>query len=182
MLQIFKIICSLSLLVLTLLDLSGCASGKDVSVSSAPSPVTDEINALYLQRLNDNPNPESPPSKTKDSQAKTDPRNSFSKSQSNSQSEELSPIRTQAINADKVMQVELAANLWTRIRMGFSMPDLESELVSDRQSWYVSKSEYLLRMTQRSEKYLYYIVEELERRHMPTELALLPFIQMAWYY
>src|ERR1700731_763473 len=35
-------------------------------------------------------------------------------------------------------------------------------------------------MTERSQKYLYYIVEELESRHMPTELALLPFIESAY--
>ena len=35
-------------------------------------------------------------------------------------------------------------------------------------------------MTDRSRKYLFHIVEELERRNMPTELALLPFIESAF--
>jgi membrane-bound lytic murein transglycosylase D len=38
----------------------------------------------------------------------------------------------------------------------------------------------MLRMTERSRKYLFHIVEELERRNMPTETALLPFIESAF--
>jgi membrane-bound lytic murein transglycosylase D len=40
--------------------------------------------------------------------------------------------------------------------------------------------DYIQRMTERSSKYLFHIVEELERRNMPTELALLPFIESAF--
>jgi membrane-bound lytic murein transglycosylase D len=60
------------------------------------------------------------------------------------------------------------------------MTDLDSELVQDRALWYAAKPEYIVRMTQRSRKYLFHIVEELERRNMPTELALLPFIESAF--
>ena len=54
------------------------------------------------------------------------------------------------------------------------MPDLQHELVRDREQWYASRPDYMQRMTERSSKYLFHIVEELERRGMPTELALLP--------
>jgi membrane-bound lytic murein transglycosylase D len=60
------------------------------------------------------------------------------------------------------------------------MPNLESDLVVDREQWYASRPDYLLRMTERSRKYMFYIVEELESRNMPTELALLPFIESAF--
>ncbi|MDB5891878.1 MAG: LysM peptidoglycan-binding protein [Polaromonas sp.] len=70
--------------------------------------------------------------------------------------------------------------LWERIRMGFAMPDLQSELVTDREQWYASRPDYIQRMTERSSKYLFHIVEELERRQMPTELALLPYIESAF--
>jgi membrane-bound lytic murein transglycosylase D len=60
------------------------------------------------------------------------------------------------------------------------MPNLEGNLVQDREQWYASKPDYILRMTERSRKYLFYIVEELETRRMPTELALLPFIESAF--
>ena len=71
-------------------------------------------------------------------------------------------------------------DLWARIRSGFKMPDLKSPLVDDRQTWYATRPEYIERMTARSSRYLYFIVEELERRGMPTELALLPFVESAF--
>ena len=56
-----------------------------------------------------------------------------------------------------------------------------------RATWCASRSsgtprrpDYIQRMTERSRKYLFHIVEELERRNMPTELALLPFIESAF--
>jgi membrane-bound lytic murein transglycosylase D len=72
------------------------------------------------------------------------------------------------------------ADLWARIRGGFAIPDLESDLVRDREQWYSSRNDYIARMVERSRKYLYYIVDEIERRKMPTELALLPFIESAF--
>lgn len=52
------------------------------------------------------------------------------------------------------------------------MPDLDSDLVRDREQWYATRPDYIFRMTERSKKYLFHIVEELELRNMPTELAL----------
>ena len=72
------------------------------------------------------------------------------------------------------------ADLWSRIRHGFAIPDLDTDLAQDRTQWYAQRPEYVERMIQRSEKYLFHIVEELERRHMPTELALLPFVESAY--
>lgn len=72
------------------------------------------------------------------------------------------------------------SDLWARIRRGFQMPDLQSDLVDMQASWYAQRPDYVQRMTERSQKYLYHIVEELESRHMPTELALLPFIESAY--
>jgi membrane-bound lytic murein transglycosylase D len=80
----------------------------------------------------------------------------------------------------QVAPAEPPKELWDRIRRGFAMPDLQGELVTDREQWYASRPEYIQRMTGRSSKYLFHIVEELERRQMPTELALLPFIESAF--
>ncbi len=79
-----------------------------------------------------------------------------------------------------VLGLKEQTDIWDRIRRGFAMPDLDNELVRDREQWYSSKPDYMLRMTERSRPYLFHIVEELERRNMPTELALLPFIESAF--
>ncbi len=71
-------------------------------------------------------------------------------------------------------------NLWERIRRGFAMPNLETPLADNRTRWYASQGEYIDRMAQRSRRYLFHIVEEIERRGMPTELALLPFVESAF--
>lgn len=71
------------------------------------------------------------------------------------------------------------ASLWERIRAGFAMPELASPLVAEKERFYLSKPEYLQRMFARGNRYLYHIVDEIERRGMPTELALLPFVESA---
>ena len=71
-------------------------------------------------------------------------------------------------------------DLWARVRRGFAMPDLEGELVRNREQWYATRPDYVQRMTERGGRYLFHIVEELENRGMPTELALLPFIESAF--
>ena len=71
-------------------------------------------------------------------------------------------------------------DVWERIRQGFAMPDLVNDRVKSRETWYSSRPDYMLRMAERSRPYLFHIVEELERRQMPTELALLPFVESAF--
>ncbi len=92
----------------------------------------------------------------------------------------LSPISRAQAASGNVAQLQPPADLWDRIRSGFAMPDLQGDLVADREQWYASRPDYIQRMTERSSKYLFHIVEELERRNMPTELALLPYIESAF--
>ena len=71
-------------------------------------------------------------------------------------------------------------DLWERIRKGFAIPDLNNPLVATNTTWYSSRPEYIQRTTQRASRYLFHVVQELEKRQMPTELALLPFIESAF--
>ena len=92
----------------------------------------------------------------------------------------LAPFQAPIVKAKIDDVAEPPADIWVRIRQGFAMPDLENDLVKDREAWYAARPDYMVRMTERSRKYLFHIVEELERRNMPTELALLPFIESAF--
>ena len=92
----------------------------------------------------------------------------------------LSNIDSQPLSSRTVVPLTPPADLWERIRRGYGMPDLDNDLVHDREQWYSNRPDYILRMTERSKKYLFHIVEELELRGMPTELALLPFIESAF--
>ena len=93
---------------------------------------------------------------------------------------DMSPLESRQLSSMGVAQLAAPDDLWERIRRGYRMPDLDSELVRSRESWYTERPDYLLRMTERSRMYIFYIVEELERRNMPTELALLPFVESAF--
>ena len=76
-------------------------------------------------------------------------------------------------------EVIVSNDLWDRIRAGFAMPELDSPLVARHEQYYLSRPDYLQRMFGRGSFYLHHIVEEVERRGMPTELALLPFVESA---
>lgn len=71
-------------------------------------------------------------------------------------------------------------DLWQRIKDGYAMPDSTSELIAQNENWYSSRPDYVKRMIERSQKYLFHIVEEVEKRGMPTEIALLPMIESAY--
>ncbi|HET7795272.1 MAG TPA: transglycosylase SLT domain-containing protein [Rhizobacter sp.] len=71
-------------------------------------------------------------------------------------------------------------DLWERLRRGYAMPDLDTPLVRTGEQWYSSRPDYVQRMTERGSRYLFHIIEEVERRGMPTELALLPFVESAF--
>ncbi len=83
-------------------------------------------------------------------------------------------------NASVSTDAPLPSDLWDRIRAGFAMNDLDDELVGKWEKYYASRPEYMARIVERSNKYLFYIVTELERRNMPLEIALLPMIESAF--
>jgi membrane-bound lytic murein transglycosylase D len=71
-------------------------------------------------------------------------------------------------------------DLWVRVRAGFAIDDLTGPLVKQKTKQYAARPEYLQRILARSKLYLYHIVEEIERRGMPMELALLPMVESAF--
>ncbi|GAA5185022.1 transglycosylase SLT domain-containing protein [Niveibacterium umoris] len=95
----------------------------------------------------------------------------------------VSSIDLSKLGTPSVATVDLtseSSDLWARMRQGFAMRDLTMDLVTDRQIWYLARPGALRTMLERGRKYLYYIVEELEKRGMPTELALLPLVESAY--
>lgn len=71
-------------------------------------------------------------------------------------------------------------DMWERIRNGYAMKPMDNELVRHWESFYSAKPEYFARMVDRGSHYLFHIVEEIERRKMPAEVALLPMIESAY--
>ena len=71
-------------------------------------------------------------------------------------------------------------DLWSRIKDGYAIPNVESQYTINHETWYAARPDYVKRMLERSQKYLFHIVEEVEKRGMPTEIALLPMIESAY--
>lgn len=73
-----------------------------------------------------------------------------------------------------------SGDLLQRIRNGFGMNELDSPLIAKYEQWYADRPDYVARMMERASLYLYYIASEVERRGMPSEIALLPMIESAY--
>ena len=71
-------------------------------------------------------------------------------------------------------------DLWDRIKKGYKLPTIDDPNVAKWEEWYSSRPDYVARMVERSRRYLYYIVVEVENRGMPLEIALLPMVESAF--
>lgn len=72
------------------------------------------------------------------------------------------------------------SDLWARIRAGFRLTESNPELIRRHEEWFSKHPGYLSRGIERSRLYLYFIAEEVEKRGMPMEIALLPMIESAY--
>ncbi|MBU3670461.1 MAG: lytic transglycosylase [Polynucleobacter sp.] len=71
-------------------------------------------------------------------------------------------------------------NLWIRIRDGFQMEPMNNPQEMEQLRWLSARPDYVHRSMARSSRYLFYIVQEVNARNMPTEIALLPFVESAF--
>jgi membrane-bound lytic murein transglycosylase D len=89
--------------------------------------------------------------------------------------EEIAPPSPQAAAPEAPSK-----SLWPRITRGFAMAPMENDLVREWEHWYASRPDYLARMIARSNHFLFHVVEQVEKRNMPMEIALLPMIESAY--
>lgn len=75
---------------------------------------------------------------------------------------------------------ESYGDVWQRVSQQLSLEVPDNRRVRAQKSWYVNHPSYLKRVTKRAEPYLYFIVDELEKRNLPLELALLPIVESAY--
>ncbi|NQV64776.1 MAG: LysM peptidoglycan-binding domain-containing protein [SAR86 cluster bacterium] len=90
-----------------------------------------------------------------------------------------------ALEAEATLQPDslplVNTDLWQRIRDGFSLEHhLDEARVQSELRWYANHPEYLNRVATRASRYLFHIVDALEQRQMPMELALLPIVESAF--
>ena len=76
---------------------------------------------------------------------------------------------------------EPTLSIWPRVRAGFQLSsDEDHASLQSEISWFAKHPEYIQRVMQRADPFLYYILEEAEKRNLPTELVLLPIVESAY--
>ncbi len=90
------------------------------------------------------------------------------------------PVTAPEAVVDHEPTQEEIIDLWIRIRGGLSFQVPENDQVIAQREWYERNQEYMDRMAGRAQMYLHHIVETLERRQMPMDLALLPIVESAF--
>ena len=73
-----------------------------------------------------------------------------------------------------------SGSLWGALRQDFRMSEVNPELVRRHESKFIESRGYFDRIIARSKPYMYHIANEVKKRNMPAEAALLPFIESAF--
>jgi membrane-bound lytic murein transglycosylase D len=71
-------------------------------------------------------------------------------------------------------------DLFDRMRAGFAFDEVQEPAIDVQLAWFEHNPEYLERVFQRGQRYLYHIITEVEARGMPLEFALLPVVESAY--
>ena len=92
----------------------------------------------------------------------------------------LTPAFAESLDGPNTAETLAVDDVWQRIKQGYALPEQSSPYTATHESWYAARPDYINRMLERSRKYLYYVVEEVQKRGMPTEIALLPMVESAY--
>lgn len=92
----------------------------------------------------------------------------------------LALIQNQSISAQENGQAPEFDNVWLRLPATFKISNIDNQRVEQQKKWFLKHNRYLTTVSQRAEPFLYLIAEEVEKRDMPGEVALLPIIESAF--
>uniref|UniRef100_A0A486XTG8 Membrane-bound lytic murein transglycosylase D n=1 Tax=Rheinheimera sp. BAL341 TaxID=1708203 RepID=A0A486XTG8_9GAMM len=82
--------------------------------------------------------------------------------------------------ANAPVDATVADDLWQRIQLQLSFNVPQTRPIVEQRNFYASHQAYLDRVASRAQPFLYHIVQEIEQRKMPLELALLPIVESAF--
>ncbi len=77
-------------------------------------------------------------------------------------------------------ELPVPVSIWQRVRSGFQLQDNDHPQVKSDLKWYAKHQRYLNYTFKRADPYFYHIVEQVEARGMPMEIALLPVVESAF--
>ncbi|MET7013790.1 transglycosylase SLT domain-containing protein [Uliginosibacterium flavum] len=159
--------------------LIGCAPLLSAQQTAAPDDTTStsRFDALTISTALSSTSPASaPPARMEISGSNISGSNNSSSNVSGFATE-LQRARANVQTMDLTSQ---SADIWTRMRRGFGMPNLENPIVDKHLAAFTAHPQAVTNILERGRKYMYHIVVELEKRGMPTEMALLPLVESAY--
>ena len=83
-------------------------------------------------------------------------------------------------NQDNQNQTKEYATIWDRMLSLYALPEVDNARVDREINWFLKNPDYLSRIQQRAEPYLYFILDEIEAKNIPGEIALLPVVESAF--
>jgi len=98
------------------------------------------------------------------------------------ESKPITPVISKATTTPvpTVAEAVEITDIWQRIRLQFTMDVPDQKLIKQYRDWYIKHPQHLIRVSERATPFMHLIVEELEKRHLPIELALLPIVESAF--
>lgn len=72
------------------------------------------------------------------------------------------------------------SNAWYRLQSGMRITEVDNQRIKSQLNWYLKHPDYLQRVMERARPVLPFILDEIEARQLPTELALLPIVESAF--
>ena len=89
-----------------------------------------------------------------------------------------------SLSLGEVLIQEKPEDIWNIVNKGYRIPDPKKKwakkVVKKYERWYSEHPVYTYRMFERTKRYIYYVVQEVQKRNMPMEIALLPIIESAY--
>jgi peptidoglycan lytic transglycosylase D len=148
------------LVTASLLLVTSCSNTPDKAAESLASPAAP---VASVKKPHYTPRPKATPQKTQKT-ATTAPD---------------TDSKTASADFQKENAPQAVTDVWQRIRSAFRLSDYET-LHPDTERhlrWFIDHPQYIDRVAERARPYLYYIVEEVKKRNMPMEVALLPIVE-----
>ena len=111
---------------------------------------------------------------------KQDSQNVTPTTEENSNTREITQHAPQELKPESLPVATQPDNFWDRLFAGYALHKPANKRFAREYNWYKKHPEYFKRVQDRAEPYLYFILEEAEKRNMPTELVLLPVVESAF--
>ena len=172
---------TLSALLIISLCLTAC--GNRQSLSDRPSKPS---RAILTESSSDLPNNTQAQTPETISTIESEPLTGTAGDSGLKDSEILPPLESETSpqlasnQASAATTIVRAENIFDRLRRGFTLPNYNSKDVDKYLRWNTTHPSYLNNLFSRAQPFLYHIIEELEARDMPLEIALLPAIESAY--